>query len=141
MNSETVTSSPDQTVAFGSALAAECGPGTVFALISSLGGGKTVLAKGIALGYGVEHADTVTSPTFTLVNRYRTVHGFVYHIDLYRLHSEAEVCDIGFEEICASGEPIIIEWADRVPGLLPPETVHVLLEPTGETERRIRVSL
>lgn len=141
MNSETITHSPEETLAFGKALAEKYGPGTIYALESPLGGGKTVLSKGLALGYGVKDPDLVTSPTFTLVNCYQGGRNEIYHIDLYRLNSSAEAIDIGIEEMLASGKTVIIEWAERIKGLLSKTAVLITIETSGISERIFTVTV
>ena len=82
------------------------------ALIGELGAGKTVLAKGIAEGLGVEDDREVTSPSFVLVNEYRG-RVPVYHVDLYRLENSAEVEGIGWEEFISGPGVTLVEWAEK----------------------------
>ncbi len=142
MSSEIYTNSPEETVAFGRAAAERLGAGRILCLEADLGGGKTVLTKGLACGFGVSDMDTVTSPTFTLVNRYEGENGNkVYHIDLYRLHSASEALDIGIDEILGSGETVIIEWPERIGDLLSGlDVVNIHIEVCGEFRRLIRIS-
>lgn len=137
MNSEYISDSPEMTVAFGRRIADCTGPGSIIALESELGGGKTVLAKGIASGLGVEDTDTVTSPTFTLVNTYDGNEGIIYHIDLYRIASPGEAVTIGIEEIFESGSTVIIEWAERIEALLPENTFRVRIRILSHEKRHI----
>ena len=106
----------------------------VIALEGELGTGKTALARGIAHGLGV--AETVTSPTFVLLNIY-SGRLPVYHLDFYRLE-EMESCRLGFEEYLPGGGVALIEWADRFPALLPSRHLRVTLERffDGEGEGR-----
>jgi tRNA threonylcarbamoyladenosine biosynthesis protein TsaE len=122
------------TEAFGRSLAALLFPGAVVALIGPLGAGKTHLVRAIAEGLGVRDSRVVTSPTFVLIQEYigRLP---IYHFDAYRLKSEVEFDDLGTQEYYESGGVCLIEWADRVPGSLPPEHLRVTLEPTGPTSR------
>ena len=139
MNSENVSESPEMTIAFGKEISSAIGYGRIIALESELGGGKTVLTKGIAVGLGVNDTDEVTSPTFTLVNTYKGAQGDIYHVDLYRLSSPEEAVNIGIEEIFASGCTVVVEWAERVRELFPEKTVWVKIEVLGEKERKITV--
>lgn len=141
MLSEYTTASPDETIALARDLARQWGPGRVIALEASLGGGKTVFAKGYAAGCGIADMDTVTSPTFTLVNRYDADGVTVYHLDLYRLHGSADAEAIGIDEIFASGRTVLIEWAERIVELLPRDCIRITLETLGENSRRVIVDV
>lgn len=84
----------------------------------SMGAGKTTLIKEICRQLGV--IDEVSSPTFALVNEYENGSGeSIFHFDLYRIEDETEALDFGIEEYFASGDLCLIEWADRIPNLLP----------------------
>ena len=122
-------------MALGRALAGEL-HGAVL-LIGNLGAGKTTLAKGIVEGRGVAGADAVSSPTFTLIHQYGEDDP-VYHIDLYRIHSEKDAIDIGLEEYLPGDGVTVIEWPDRIASILPPQTRHWELEVVSLTERVIR---
>jgi len=106
---------PDDTFALGERIGADLKSGDVLLLKGGLGAGKTLLTKGIlnALGFDI---DEVTSPSFTLVNLYRTPTVDVYHIDLWRLHENSDVVSaVGFEEILAEENNIaIIEWSEKL---------------------------
>ena len=118
----------------GAALAAALPPGTVVALLGTLGAGKTRLVQAIAAACGVERADVV-SPTFVLCATYcgdRTIH----HLDAYRLRDEDEFREIGADELLASDALTIIEWADKVADCLPDERLEIDIEVTGPTARR-----
>jgi len=129
-----VTSSADQTRAFGVALGALARPGDVIALYGGLGVGKTELAKGIARGVGVR--EVVNSPTFILMAEYSGRLPF-FHLDLYRLDGPADVLASGpMEERRASGMTVI-EWADRMGELLPPDRLAVTIEGMGEAPRQL----
>lgn len=123
------------TEAFGRRLGAALFSGAVVALVGPLGAGKTHLARAIAEGLGVADSRVVTSPTFVLIQEYRGRLP-IYHFDAYRLKSEAEFDDLGTQEYYDSGGVCLIEWADRVPGSLPPEQLRITLEPLGPTARR-----
>jgi tRNA threonylcarbamoyladenosine biosynthesis protein TsaE len=133
---EIVTDSPDQTLLLGRRLGEILSGGAFIALIGSLGAGKTLLAKGIAGGLGVEDPGEVTSPTFVLVNEYRG-RVPVYHIDLYRLESFAEVEAIGWDEWMGGPGVTLVEWAEKMGDNLPEERVEVHLQWAGEEKRRL----
>lgn len=132
------TTSPEHTHAIGRALADFLVPGTVVALFGNLAAGKTCLVHGVGEGFGV--AEPVNSPTFTLVNEY---HGSftIYHLDLYRLTTAAELYDLGYEDILDAPDGIcLIEWAERAGTVLPKQHVRVTLEHAGEDARKITVA-
>lgn len=108
--------------------------GTVIALHGELGAGKTCLVQGLARGLDVQ--EPVHSPTFTLINEY-CGRMPLYHLDLYRLHSENQALDIGIENYLPGDGITAIEWADRIEGLLPPGTIHLVLEHGEEPGHRI----
>jgi tRNA threonylcarbamoyladenosine biosynthesis protein TsaE len=103
------------TEALGERIGARLRPGDVVALVGPLGVGKTVLARGIARGAGTR--GQVASPSFVVVREY---HGpiLVRHADLFRLERDAEIADLGLEEL-SDDAILIVEWADRAPGLFP----------------------
>jgi tRNA threonylcarbamoyladenosine biosynthesis protein TsaE len=100
------------------------GRSTVIALYGGMGAGKTTFTKALCSVLGV--VDGVNSPTFNIVNEYRTTSGeTVYHFDFYRIESIAEALDIGFEEYLYSGDLCIIEWPEKVEQILPDDTLKV----------------
>jgi tRNA threonylcarbamoyladenosine biosynthesis protein TsaE len=133
---EVVTENPDQTLRLGSLLGEILLPGFFVALVGSLGAGKTLLAKGLARGLGVEDVREVTSPSFVLVNEYRGRFP-VYHLDLYRLDSYAEVEGIGWDELVSGPGVTLVEWADKVGEDLPEERIEVHLQWVSEDGRRL----
>ncbi len=138
---EVTLESPEATHAAGERLGRHATPGQVIALHGNLGAGKTTLTQGIADGLGID--DRVTSPTFTLVNDYTAGHRRLrlVHIDTYRLGDASPIAlreagTFGLEEILAlAAEPagkalgsvVVIEWAERVSALLPPDHLRVEL--------------
>ncbi len=112
--------SPHKTIDFGLRLAKKTKRGCVFALIGDLGGGKTVLTKGLARGFGIK--ELITSPTFILMKVYRVHHaGIKYfcHIDLYRLKKPSEIRNIGLYDFLGRPDSVvIIEWANKIQNLL-----------------------
>ncbi len=119
----------------GAALADVLAPGTVVALIGTLGAGKTRLVQAVATALGVP-AENVTSPTFVLVNEYRQGRMPVFHFDTYRLKDEDEFMALGPEEYFDAFGITFVEWADRVEHLLPEDRLEIELEVTGDTTRR-----
>ncbi len=107
----------------------------VVLLIGALGAGKTVFAKGIASGAGVADPSRVSSPSFTLVNVYQGRYP-VYHIDLYRIDREAEIADLGWEDMLGRGI-VVVEWAEKL--TFPVDAIVVRIETAGDDERRITI--
>ena len=117
----------------GRALARQLPPKGVVLLIGNLGAGKTTLARGIVEGFG--DGDDVSSPTFTLIHEY----GRVYHVDLYRLETAAEVATLGLEEIFDRDAIVLIEWGERFLELMPAERSEIRIAAEGEDVRVISV--
>ena len=111
-------------------------PGEVWSLSGPLGAGKTLWVKGFAQGLGVQN--TVTSPTFTLQHIYEGRLP-LYHFDWYRLEHAQEVEDLGFREWTDRGGVVAVEWGDKYPRLLPPNTIRMVFETLGPQSRRIIV--
>ncbi|MCX6280164.1 MAG: tRNA (adenosine(37)-N6)-threonylcarbamoyltransferase complex ATPase subunit type 1 TsaE [Bacteroidetes bacterium] len=106
----------------------------IFALYGSMGAGKTTFIKAICQELGV--ADIVQSPTFSIINEYKTVYGeSIFHFDFYRIKKTDEAFDIGYEDYFYSGRYCFLEWPELIESLLPTETIRVRI--SGETERVI----
>ena len=111
----------------------------MFALKGDLGAGKTTLIKGLCEILGV--SEGTSSPSFSIVNEYRTEHGArLYHFDLYRLSGPYEVEDLGATELFASDALCAVEWADRAEDLLPPQRLDILFEHAGDDRRRVTIT-
>ena len=128
------TNSESETIQEGSKLGRTLKPGAIVALHGEMGVGKTAFARGIALGLGI--STNVSSPTFTIVNEY---HGDIplFHFDMYRLESENELFDIGWDDYQDRGGVCIVEWSEKVPGAFTSDTIMVKIENTGGNSRRI----
>jgi tRNA threonylcarbamoyladenosine biosynthesis protein TsaE len=122
----------------GTALARVLPPGTVIALIGTLGAGKTRLVQAVAAAVGLPRAN-VTSPTFVLVNEYKTGRIPIYHFDTYRLKDDDEFLSLGPDEYFDSNGLTFVEWADRVADLLPSDRLEISIEVTGETTRNFQI--
>ena len=114
---------------------AEMGDNTVFALYGKMGAGKTTFIKAVCEELGV--SDVITSPTFAIVNEYRsdTAGELIYHFDFYRIKKLEEVYDMGYEDYFYSGALCFIEWPELVEELLPGNTIKVTIEEIENGER------
>jgi len=127
--------SPEETIRWGRKLGAELAGREHIFLRGDIGSGKTVLAKGICLGLGVEDTHIVTSPTFTLVHEYNGRYP-VYHLDLFRLQHTRDLESIGFDEIYEAEGIVMIEWPEMLEGIYHPDIdIEIFYE--GECARRI----
>jgi len=112
--------------------------GDVICLQGDLGAGKTTFTQGIAQGWG--SIDSVSSPTFILVNVYRRANGNqLFHLDAYRLDSIPEAEELDFDAMLAEGA-LIIEWPERLGNLIPEERLHIQLEHISEEHRQMRIN-
>ena len=130
-----ITKSPEETRAWGRKLARQLKPGDVVLLEGELGAGKSELARGIACGLGV--TETVTSPSFTILNVYESGSCPLYHFDWYRLESEEELYELGMDEYLGGDGIALVEWPGRCPDAVPEDCLLIRLEAEGETTRRI----
>lgn len=136
-----VSHSPEQTRRLGWRLGQHARAGDLFLLSGTFGAGKTALTQGLAAGLGV--TERVRSPSFALVNEHagRDSAGAplrLYHVDLYRLETAAEVATVGLEDMLDDPEGICaIEWPDRLGELARPEHLLIILEPVSDTKRGV----
>ena len=130
------TNSPTETEKLGAALGRILPPGTVLAYRGDLGAGKTAFTRGLARGLGC--LETVTSPTYTIVNEYLTGRLPLFHFDMYRLASSDDLWDIGWEDYLDRGGICAVEWSENVADAME-DPVFVTIEKTGEDSRRITV--
>lgn len=110
----------------------------IVAIYGHMGAGKTTLIKELCRQLGV--ADIVNSPTFALVNEYKTPgERVIYHFDFYRINSLREVFDIGYEDFFFSGNLCVIEWPEKIESLLPKEVLRIRIRETFEGIRELNV--
>jgi len=133
---EITSASPEETQDAGERLGRALGPGAVVALTGELGAGKTCFIQGLVRGLGV--SVRATSPTFVLINQYRG-RVPVYHVDAYRTDSLTELMDLGLLELLGGGGVTVIEWADKLPSLLPSEAIRVHIDGVGDEPRVITI--
>jgi tRNA threonylcarbamoyladenosine biosynthesis protein TsaE len=111
----------------------------IFAFYGSMGAGKTTIIKAVCEYLGA--IDTVTSPTFTLVNEYKTASGdSLFHIDFYRIKKQEEVYDFGIEEYLSGNSYCFLEWPELIEELLPPETIAVRISVDNLEQRILSIS-
>ena len=130
---EYITNSPSETEAVGAALARVLQPGTVIAYRGDLGAGKTAFTRGLARGLGV--TERVTSPTYTIVNEYLGGRMPLFHFDMYRLGSEDELFDIGWDDYLERGGVCAVEWSENVWGAMEHAIVITITRLSEETRK------
>ncbi|WP_291529563.1 tRNA (adenosine(37)-N6)-threonylcarbamoyltransferase complex ATPase subunit type 1 TsaE [Bacteroides sp. UBA939] len=115
------------------------GDNTVFALYGKMGAGKTTFVKALCEELGV--SDVITSPTFAIVNEYRSdmAGELIYHFDFYRIKKLEEVYDMGYEDYFYSGALCFIEWPELVEELLPGNTIKVTIEEEEDGARKLTI--
>lgn len=118
---------------------AALGENTVFAFYGKMGAGKTTFIKAVCEELGV--TDVITSPTFSIVNEYRSERSgeLIYHFDFYRIKKLEEVYDMGYEDYFYSGALCFIEWPELVEELLPDDAVRVEVTEEADGSRTIRM--
>ena len=130
------TFSPEETEAVGAALAQRLTPGTVIAFQGDLGAGKTAFTRGLARGLGCD--ESVTSPTYTIVNEYLSGKMPLFHFDMYRLRCADDLFDIGWEDYLERGGVCAVEWSENVSDAIE-DAVMVTIQKTGDTSRCITI--
>ena len=138
------TTSAEETIAFAHSFACKLQRGDVVTLFGDLGSGKTQFVKGVCRAFNT--LTPATSPSFVILNRYNGTDEhkseiLLYHFDLYRVKSLAEIYDIGYEEFLQSEGVCLIEWAETLGDLLPTQRYDVRFSlGEAENERRIEIA-
>lgn len=117
-------------------LLAERGDRKVITFYGDMGAGKTTFIHALCKVIGI--ADTISSPTFSIINEYNSLEGqTVYHMDLYRLKDNEEAITAGVEDCLYSGNTCLVEWPEKAPGIFPADTMKVFITIINEEERKI----
>ena len=137
---EFISHSEEETEKFAGQLAASLPPGSVLALSGDLGAGKTVFSRGFAHGLGI--AEPVSSPTYTIIQEYqRPGGGWFFHMDLYRIGDARSALDFGIDEYLEDPTAwCIIEWAERITGILPASTIHLQIDILPGDSRKFSIN-
>ena len=133
---EIITNSPEETEAVGAALGKRLSAGAVIAYQGDLGAGKTAFTRGVACGLGAK--ESVTSPTYTIVNEYLSGKYPLFHFDMYRLASSDDLFDIGWEDYLDRGGVCAVEWSENVADAME-GAIIVTIEKLDEDSRRITI--
>lgn len=135
-----VNFSLDEIASAAANLLAAAGRYKVFAFHGDMGAGKTTFIH--ALCNAMHIADVVTSPTFSIINQYKTTQGqTVYHMDLYRIKDENEAINAGVEDCLFSGNICLVEWPEKAPGVFPDETLHLYITSIDDNTRKLKYNL
>ena len=112
----------------------------VLAFHGEMGAGKTTFINALCQAMGVE--DAISSPTFSIINQYKTNKGeTVYHMDLYRIKDENEAINAGVEDCLFSGNICFVEWPEKAPGIFPDDTLDVTITPVDDITRKLKINL
>jgi tRNA threonylcarbamoyladenosine biosynthesis protein TsaE len=123
---------PDATRSLGAVLARACSPGTIVLLHGPLGAGKTTLVDGFIAAAGGGRA---TSPTFVIAHEHAGGKIPIWHLDLYRMEDERQVSELDLPQYMSESAITLCEWAERAPGVWPPDVVTVVLQLAGQGRR------
>jgi tRNA threonylcarbamoyladenosine biosynthesis protein TsaE len=131
-----ISRSPEETRALGEQFGLQATPGLIAGLIGELGAGKTQFVKGVAVGLGI--SARIHSPTFALVNEYRTGRLPCYHLDLYRLDTTEQVLAAGLDQYLYQNDAVtVIEWFDRLGKIAVKNVIVIRFRELSENEREI----
>lgn len=130
-----ITHSPEETIKIAEKLGSQLRAGDMIAYRGGLGAGKTTFTRGIALG--MKLGDSVSSPTFALVNEYCGREISLYHFDMYRIESEADLESTGFYDYPFEDNVAAVEWSENIAEYLPKHTIFITINTLGENDREI----
>ena len=135
-NKTIISASEQETEKFAAQLAETMPIGSVIALHGDLGAGKTVFSRGFARGLEIE--EPVSSPTYTIIQEYQVAAGWFFHLDLYRISDENAALAFGVDEYLDDEAAwTIIEWPERITGILPDHTIHLQIKHLDSGHREI----
>ena len=140
-NKNLVSASESETEAIGAEIARMCPRGSVILLDGDLGAGKTVFTRGFARALGID--EPVSSPTYTIVQEYDLPErGRLYHLDLYRISGVQAALAFGVDEFLNDPSSYaLVEWPERISGIIPGNAIKIRLKHTGESQREISVEV
>lgn len=133
------TGSSEETERLGTAIGSLLRPGSFLALRGGLGGGKTCLTRGLVTALAPQSSALVASPTYAIMNIYPGTTP-VYHFDFYRLTGDDDVVELGFEEFFYGDGVSVVEWSERLSGLIPADALTLMFEYVSENRRLITVT-
>lgn len=134
-----ITNSPEETIKFAESIGQKLKGGDVIAYIGGLGVGKTTFTRGLSIGVGI--GDIVTSPTFALVNEYKSdkCDKTLYHFDMYRILDSLDLETTGFYDYMSNNNILAIEWSENISDVLPDNTVYIKITRLDENKREIEI--
>lgn len=137
---EFISQNVEQTEQMGQSLGELLSESEVICLSGDLGAGKTAFTRGIGVGWGA--VESVTSPTFSLIHEHHSRQGdrMLYHVDCYRLGGSVDAWGIGLDDLFYSGHPVVLEWAENVCEILPPERLWVRFTFLDSTRRQMSIT-
>lgn len=130
------THSTAETEAVGCEIGRSLKANDIIAMFGDLGAGKTAFTRGVASGMGI-NPDSVSSPTFTLVNEYRGEGLTLYHFDMYRINGWDDLYSTGYFDYLDNGSVMIIEWSENIESILPENAIRVDITKTDDPDERI----
>lgn len=133
-----ISNSPAETSKIAVDLSGTLRPKDVIVLFGDLGAGKTTFIKGLCQGLGIKN--NVTSPSFIIINKYCGGRIPFYHVDLYRLDNEPDICDIGVDSLFDEEAIVAVEWGQRLGSMLPKNYIQVKINYIDESKRQIEIN-
>jgi len=123
-----IISSPEEMISLGERIGGLVFEEAVIGLSGPLGAGKTTLVRGIAEGMGIDEGYVVSSPTYTILQVYPCGPRELYHLDLYRVSGSEDLDSTGYREGMGMGKILLVEWVEKIPTVLPPENLRILID-------------